>query len=209
MGWFKKRPGGSDRREALLTEAEERLVMLIPLRVKSLGIREPVYCLRIWYYGTDTVGDRTPSLMLPKEAVRRKLMSEKGAKAPHYLWCADELIHSGWVYNVTIDDATVSDLFHRWYDYPWGSHPEVEELRPLREMVQRIAARMNKLSWKEHAPVTDDFVVFAADGSHTFSADYEEMLASVPVERIEALRFQRMLGTTPWWSLAKVAEEDE
>lgn len=150
-----------------------------------------------------------PSLMLPKEAVRRKLMSEQGAKAPHYVWCADELMHPSWVYNTKIDDAAVSDLCRRWYDYPWGSRPEAEELSPIREMVQRIAARLNELSWREYAPVTDDFVAFAADASHTFCNDYEEMLASVPVDRIEALRSQRMLGTEPWWTLAPVAEEDD
>lgn len=45
LGWFKKRPDNSEGRKALLAQAEERLVSLIPPRVKSLGIREPVYCL--------------------------------------------------------------------------------------------------------------------------------------------------------------------
>ena len=62
-------------------------------------------------------------------------------------------------------------------------------------MVQRVSARLNDLPWSEYAPTTDDFVVFAADASHTYCADYEEMLASVPADRIELLRSRRMLGT--------------
>ena len=33
--------------------------------------------------------DRTPSLMLAKESYRRRIIAEKGDKAPNYLWCAD------------------------------------------------------------------------------------------------------------------------
>jgi hypothetical protein len=209
LGWFKKRFGGAKERDALLVKAEERLVTLIPNRVKALGIREAVYCLRIWYYGTDTVGDRTPTLMLPKESLRRRLVAKKGPKVPHYLWCADELTHIDWAYTVEIKDATVGDLCRKWYDYPWGRHPETEELRPAREMVQRVAKRLNILPWAKHVPVTDDFVVFAADGSHTFCNDYEEMQASVPNERIELLRTRRFLGTEPWWSLEPPEELPE
>jgi hypothetical protein len=209
LGWFKKRPTGSKEHEALLAETEKRLIALIPPRIKALDIREPVYCLRVWYYGTDTDGDRVPSLMLAKESVRRKLVSEKGAEAPHYLWCADEPTQPGWVYNAEIKDATVSALCRRWYDQPWGHRSETKELRPFREMVQRAAARLNGLAWREYAPVTDDFVVFAADASHTFCADYEEMLASVPAERVELLRSRRMLGTEPWWSLGTTGGADK
>ena len=82
-------------------------------------------------------------------------------------------------------------------------------MRPFREMVQRVSARLNDLPWSEYAPTTDDFVVFAADASHTYCADHEEMLASVPAERIELLRSRRMLGTSNWYTLSTAAEDEE
>ncbi len=191
----------------LLAALQERLIELIPQRVGALGIGEPVYCLRVWYYGTDVGGDRVPSLMLCPDAARRRVLAEKGDVAPHYLWCADEVCVGA--YTAEINDPTVSDLCRLWYQRPWGRRPEEVELRPFREMVQRVAARLNDLPWSEYAPTTDDFVVFAADASHTYCADYEEMLASVPAERIELLRSRRMLGNSNWYTLSRAAEDEE
>lgn len=112
-------------------------------------------------------------------------------------------------YAAELDDPTVSHPCRRWYARPWGRRPETEELRPVREMVQRVAAQLNRMRWVEYALATDDFVVFAADASHTFCADYEEMTASVPTERIELLRSRRMLGTREWYTLRTVDEDDE
>jgi hypothetical protein len=202
----KRRTGTTGESETLVA-IEDRLGELIPRRVKALGISEPVYCLRIWYYGTDTGGDRVPSLMFCTAAARRKVLAEKGDKVPHYLWCADEVCTGA--YFCMIDDPAVSALCRRWYDQPGDRRPETEELRPVREMVQRVAARLNGLPWSEYVPITDDFVVFAADASHAFCDDYGEMLASVPVERIELLRSRRMLGTVKWFTLSTVDQDDE
>jgi hypothetical protein len=101
-----------------------------------------------------------------------------------------------------IEDKELSALCRQWYDREWGGRAETEELCPIREMVQRVSARLNRIAWHSHAPVTDDFVVFPADGSHTFCADYEEMLASVPAERVDMLRARKLLGTDEWWTLS-------
>ena len=104
-------PGMNDSRRL-----QERLVELIPQRVGALGIVEPVYCLRVWYYGTDAGGDRVPSLMLCPDAARRRVLAEKGDAAPHYLWCADEV--GAGAYTAEINDPTVSDLCRLWYRRP-------------------------------------------------------------------------------------------
>jgi len=184
-----------------------RLVELIPRQVRALGISEPVYCLRIWYYWTDAGGDRVPSLMLCTDASRRKVLAEKGNEAPPYLWCADEVCDRA--YSSMIDDAAVAALCRRWYDRPWGRRPATDELTPVRDMVQRVAARKNGLPWSENVPTTVDFVVFAADASHTFCADYDEMLSSLPAARLELLRSRRMLGTVSWFTLSTVDECEE
>jgi hypothetical protein len=194
----------------LLSRIEERLVALIPSHVAALGIREPVYCLRNWYYGTDMLPtERVPTLMLPKESTRQRVLSARGPKAPHYLWCADELSSREHSYLGGIEDEELSALCRKWYDQDWGRRPETEELRPIREMAQRVSAQLNRIAWHRYAPVTDDFVVFPADGSHTFCGDYEEMLASVPVERLDLLRARKLLGASTWWTLETASEEDD
>lgn len=207
--WLKKSSRTSKDRASILAQAEDRLVALIPTRVKAIGIQEPVYCLRIWYYGTDTGGDRVPSLMLVKESVRRRRIAEKGANVPHHLWSADELTEPSGVYTAEFKDAILAKLCRQWYDQPWGEKPETEELLPIREMVQRVATRLNGLPWDKHVPVTNDFVIFAADASHTFSDDYGEMLASVPRERVELLRSRGFLGTRDWYRLDTDSSENE
>lgn len=59
-------------------------------------------------------------------------------------------------------------------------------------MVQRVAAKLNTLDWSTIAPVTDDFVVFPADGSHTVGDDFEDMQASVPAERLKLLKSRKL-----------------
>lgn len=78
--------------QEILKRLEELLVAAIPARVERLAIADPVYCLRVWYFGTDVMPEeRTPSLMLPKEAWRRQVLAERGEKVPQYLWCPDEI----------------------------------------------------------------------------------------------------------------------
>src|SRR5262245_57307790 len=76
----------------LLAKIESLLVAHIPTCIQAAKIAEPVYSLRVWYHGSDTYGpDRTPGLMLPKEAWRAKQLTEKRDEASYYVWCADEL----------------------------------------------------------------------------------------------------------------------
>jgi hypothetical protein len=203
----KGRGAGRAAGHEILAALKERLVELIPQRVGALGLGEPVYCLRVWYYGTDAGGDGVPSLMLCPNTARRRMLAARGDEAPHYLCCADEVgVGSS---TAEINELTASDLCRLWYRRPWGRRPEDVELRPFREMVQRVAARLSGLAWSEYAPTTDDFVVFAADASHTYCADYDEMRASVPAERIERLRSRRMLGDPDWYTLSAAAEDEE
>jgi hypothetical protein len=188
--------------QTLLRRLEETLIEDIPPRVKALRIPEPVYCLRIWYYGTDTDGDRTPSLTLKTEALRQRLVAEKEKQAPHYLWCADECEQGEGVFRTPIRNTTISGLCRDWFTLlPEGALPDDSELVPLREAIQRVAASLNRLDWPKYALVTDDFVVFSADGSHSFCDDYGEMVASVPARKLDRLRSRSLLGTDPWWEL--------
>lgn len=193
--------------QPILDRLEELLAAAIPPRVKALGITDLVYCLRIWYFGTDALPeDRTPSLMLPKEAWRQRMSAEKGDDAPYYIWCPDEIdAFRDMAFFAEIADPTITALVCDWYrQMPDRELPDDNDLIPLQAMVRRVAARLNHLDWSDYAAVTDDFVVIAADGSHSFCDDYAEMVASVPGERIEQFRSQRLLGRDSWSTLERL-----
>jgi hypothetical protein len=190
--------------DVVLRKLEESLLAHIPHRVQSLGIAQPVYCLRIWYYGTDIDGDRTPSLTFKTDALRQQLLRDKGKKAPYYIWCADEYESGDDVINTPLVDVTISRLCSEWFlGLPQGLLPDDTELVPLRETIQRVARELNHLDWRQYASVTDDFVVFPADGSHSFCDDYGELVASVPPEKLARLRSRSLLGIDPWWELGE------
>ena len=98
-------------------------------------------------------------------------------------------------YWAEIKDQKIVEYCKSWYrrksESEWIAY---NDLPPFREMLQRVSAKLNTMPWKQMANVTEDFVVFPADASHTFSADYEEMVASIPVERIESFRERKLLG---------------
>lgn len=162
-----------------LKRMEDILVAEVPQAVKAASISEPVYCLRIWYNGTDSMNDAIPHLLLVKESTRQKFLKEHGDDPLilcDYLWCADEATSDD--YGVGLPGAELLAPYKVWYDY-LCDQDEDEELQPFREMVQRVSKKLNQLDWKTIIPVTDDFVVFPADGSHTFCDDLGDLQASI------------------------------
>ena len=175
-----------------LAQLEELLVVEIPMAVRSAKIEEPVYCLRIWYNGTDSASDAVPWLMLVKESTRQQLLATRAGNDPTFLWSADELTEPGAAYNVFLSGWRMGRLYRKWYRYLCAVEDD-EEIQPFREMVQRVARRLNQLRWLDLAPVTDDFVVFPADGSHTFCDDLGDMTASVLPNQLALLRTRNLL----------------
>ncbi len=183
----------SKRIEGVLLKIEALLVSHIPNVVKAARLREPVYCLRIWYNGTDSDETAVPWLMLVKESTRKSFILEHRKEAPYYIWCADEATNAGQSFNVQIDNAELVKQYGLWYDYLCDLDDD-EELQPFREMIQRVSAKLNTLDWAAIVPATDDFVVFPADGSHTFCDDLGDLNASAPENRLSLLRSRNLLG---------------
>ncbi len=183
----------SKRIDGVLSKIEALLVSSIPKVVKAAKLREPVYCLRIWYNGTDSDETAVPWLMLVKESTRKSFIQKHRKEAPYYIWSADEATNAGQSFNVQIDNDELVKQYGIWYDYLCELE-EDEELQPFREMIQRVSAKLNTLDWATIVPTTDDFVVFPADGSHTFCDDLGDLSASVPEKRLSLLRSRNLLG---------------
>lgn len=165
-----------------LKQMEEILIAEIPKAVKAARLTDPVYCLRIWYNGTDSMEDAIPHLLLVKDSTRQAFVKEHGKNVvllSEYLWCADEATaDEDWSYDVSLPEAKLLPPYKVWYTYLCDQDDD-EELQPFREMVQRVSKQLNQLDWKSIIPVTDDFVVFPADGSHTFCDDLGDLQASI------------------------------
>ena len=177
--------------EKTLQRIEGLLVELIPPAVKAAQLADPVYSLRIWYNGTESESDAIPWLMLVKDSTRKDLVRKAGKRFPEEIWMADELTNAGQGFQIHLESDELVSEYGRWHEHLCEQDDD-EELQPFREMVQRAAARLNKLDWTAIAPVTDDFVVFPADGSHTIRDDFEDLQASVPAERLKLLKSRKL-----------------
>ncbi len=190
--------------DSLLAEMERRLITLIPKQVQSLRIREAMYCLRIWYFGSDSaLDDWQFKLTLKPAALRARLVAEKGAESPHYIWCADECEDGSGVINSVVVDPPITKYYRAWSEAAFGGDglPDDSGLVPLQRMTQRVAQKLNQIDWQPFCSVTDDFVVFPADGSHSIMNDFGELTASVSPETIKQLRTRRYLGSKEWYRL--------
>ena len=177
--------------EKTLQRIEKLLVESIPSTVKAARVDEPVYSLRIWYNGTESEADAIPWLMLVKESTRRDLVAKAGKRLPEEIWMADELTNVGQGFQIHLEDGELVAEYGQWYEHLCDQDDD-EALQPFREMIQRVAARLSQLDWTTIAPVTDDFVVFPADGSHTIGDDFEDLRASVPADRLKLLKSRKL-----------------
>lgn len=182
------RPRG-ETLDATLQELEELLVAQIPESIRALSLDDPLYCVAIVYCGEDFCW---PSEMcLGTETLRKKLLNGKASQNRWLTlipgeWPEPKLEPRLWVPSA---DAKAQELQLRAFqllDAP-NVWLEGEALRPARELLQRVAARLMRIDWSPIAPITDDFVVFMIDDTAEFGSD-EDMRASVPPEKLTLLR---------------------
>jgi hypothetical protein len=176
------------------------LIEAVPRAVQANAYPDLVYCLRVYYDSIDTPQEGYATrLRLIKEANRARVLATTGANAPYYIWCADEtdstMEHGP---NIFLnDDPKISKLCGKIYERLCND--EEANLPLLRGAIQEVCRALNQMDWRRFCEATDDFVVFPADGSHTFYDDYGDLVASVPAERVELLRSRGLLGPAERW----------
>jgi hypothetical protein len=177
------------------------LVDAIPKAVSALKLKKPVCIVRIYYYDTHAPCTYL-SLRTVSAECRDQVVAAKGRNAPFYLWSSGEDCGDGTVglppeKPAGKPDKQIAALFEKVYDLL--CEDEDEYMDPFREMLRQVAAKLNALDWSKVCKVTDDFVVAPADGSMHFGDDYEDLVASVPEERLELLRSRGFLGPEETW----------
>lgn len=180
--------------ETLFAQLERRLIDVIPQVVGACDMAATAYCLRVYYDSLDAPeDDYATRLRLIAVAVREQAIASRGKNAPDGIWMADNTDGDDESRNIFLkhDPQTrriCGEIF------PLLAKDEDVALRELRHTIQSVCRNLNSLNWRSLRAVTDDFVVFPADGSHTFYDDYGDLTASVPPERLELLRERGHLG---------------
>jgi hypothetical protein len=168
--------------ETVFAEIEQLLVSLIPRRVQELAIPIPVYCLMIEYYSSSVAGDVVPTLKLPSVAFRSRVQSARGKESPHYFWSPPELPACADIFTASLQDESLLAKVR--------AHSNLVS----RKMARAVARRLNNLDWTRIAPVSDGFVVVAADATQTFGDLYGDIKASIGEARWNDLIARRLLG---------------
>lgn len=180
---------GDDRREALLAEIEARLLRAVPDAAAALGVAEPVYALLLVYDdGTSAEGFDLHVTVCP-DSSRQRIVAH-GGEADTRPWSLPELgptptarfdddelnDHTNACYGLLLDDEKSEDL------------EDDEILLPFRQMLHRVAQRLNGFDWRGRLNTTPDFVVLATDRAGMYLGD--DAPASLPDARLQALRSQ-------------------
>lgn len=187
------------------------LVDEIPRAIASAKLAGPLASLRIVYYDT-----HAPCTYLRLRTVsaecQTKVLADKGRDAPSYLWAAGEDCGDG---QIDFPAQPPAGKGHKQIEkqfqeiYALLCDDEDEHMPPFRSMLVEVARALNARDWASICPVTDDFVVALADGEQFFADDYQDLLDSIPAERLELLRGRGLLGPEETWDRLQGEEQPE
>jgi len=184
------RPRGEGLSETL-DQLEELLVAEIPESIRSLSLEEPVYCVAITYCGEQFFWPTT--MYVGTESLRSRLREDENAEHRFKAlvpdaWGEPRLRARLWSPAAHERASELQLRALQLIDSP-NVLLEGELLRPARELLQRVAARLMRIDWTPIVQVTDDFIVYAMDDSGDFDAS-EDIRASVPAERVALWKVQ-------------------
>jgi hypothetical protein len=173
------------------------LVVAIPQAVQLLKLKKPTACVRIYYFDT-TAPCGYLTLRIISEKLRARLLADEGQNALYALWASAEETRDSDidVPNKRLKNSKkLSEFFAEIYEQLGAD----KGLRGYRKMLQGVANKLNGKNWSKICPVTDDFVVAAADGSQAFADDYPDLVKSIPPARLKLLRQRGLLGPGQDW----------
>jgi hypothetical protein len=143
--------------KSLVQFVRQRLLEVIPQRVKAAGLKDPAYCLVLAYdaEGEDILG---PMLGIGAESERQKWLREKGDQAWLSIWNPAE-------FTKFADSPIEPDDEELERKMGWLNKLllEREVTAPAIQLLVEVAAELEKLDWSAFLPTTPDFVVYAVD----------------------------------------------
>jgi len=179
------------------------LLEAVPRAMHSQKFSGPVSILRIYFWDNHAPKGYL-SLWTVSDSRRRQIAAKHGKDAPSVLWLSGEnapdgrvdLPMEGWPHPQDEELAASLQSVHRLVCKDSNKY-----MLGYRKLLQEVARELNKRDWSKIAEVTDDFVVVPADGDQHFGGgeDYDDIVASVPAERIRLLEQRGFLGPASRW----------
>lgn len=183
----------------ILPEIEAWLIAKPPRAIRKKRMTEPAYAVFLWYHDSSSDGDFAPYCGAALDSIRAECAKryEDRADANFCIWCPqqnmDELTVSGWFNDVGLDslcnEAYALMLAANKTGLPLMDEGEI--LLPLRQMMHRVAQRLNSLDWSDVLPTTDDFMVVSTNTIGYWDA--EDLQCSIPEAKLAVLRERGLL----------------
>lgn len=182
----------------LLADIESYLIANTPAVLANLKVAESAYAVFLWYDDSSTLPAHIcPTLGVGTTSLKKACAEEAEDGPESFIDCIwrpnqvleDEIICAGF------PDTSLENKCQEAYRLMWAANttgkplPEREDaelLRPFRSMMHRVASQLNDFDWGKTFPITDDFVVTAADRIGYWLV--EDMGSSIPLTKCEVLR---------------------
>lgn len=179
-----RRPKKGETVPVLAAAITEKLVKLIPERVKEAALTEKMYALLLCYTQEDFSAAWPPFLVWGKVSWRSSVAAEPG----YYLWAPDEIRGASSENECWLDDEELVNLCqrHKMLMSDQGNYASGKKV------LLDVARRLNTFDWQAIAPVTDDFVVVAVDNSLCVDA-HKDIKASLSPEAFALLKSSGLL----------------
>lgn len=204
---FESAAGAAEANHAQINEKlSQRVVVdgpykkLIPVLSKAvvlaasrMEVAEPLFCMRLYFYDTHAPADDYGVVVrCVAERLREQVIADDDPiEAPDSLWHPTLGVASeegDGVYELDLTSTPkVQQIFQEIYESIADS--EEENMPKLRAALRKTAAKLNKATWPDNIQLTDDFVVFPADGSDFFGGEYlADLEESLPKKTVTLLK---------------------
>jgi hypothetical protein len=174
------------------------LTAAIPMAVGQLKLPDPIFCIRLYYHDTNAPPeDYCTWVRVLTEPLRQQVLATKRpVDVPFYLWHPQSGNANGSpgrdIGLFEADLRTHQDIM-QGYEEIYEMVDSDDGMNRVRELLRQVSRTLNARDWSKVAKVTDDFVVFPADGSGYYGGNYaEDMEESISPQTLELLR-QRQL----------------
>jgi YD repeat-containing protein len=143
--------------KSLIEVVRQRLVTVVPEKVKAARILEPVYCIALAYdgEGNDVLG---PYLGIGLESERNKWLAERGKDAWQMIWNPAEFKNYEKPHT-QLEDEELEEA-SSWLN---GALANKSSTAPAIKLLVEVASELEKMDWSKTLKTTPDFVVYAVD----------------------------------------------
>jgi len=159
-----------------------RLPGLIQDALRQAAIQEPVYCLALSYREGDSA--IPPLLFVGRESYRQALLRQPTAEARFYLYPP---LDTTAIVTVEIDDPALQEAGQVFEQLVMAA----EKWEAAEQLLHDVAASLAGAGWQGIMPLTEDFIVFAAD--FELGEIEAAIAASNPPERVADLKRRGLL----------------